>query len=270
MQHRTWRTLLFWALILPLACGTTEDGNGDGDGDKKEDVVVDAGTTEDAAAEDTAKAEPDVVEKVDLGPPNKPPVATDDLAATFSGNPVEITVLYNDIDPDGDKLKINETTQGKHGTVGIIYGGTVLEYTPIDAAWVGIDSFTYTVTDNKGGTDVGNVAVNCKGLPTLEIIKPKDNEVITGETVKIEFKVTGCKFTHPSNSKAGCHAHTFLDGKGWKKKGSSGIGHYVTAPVSVTPLTAGVHSFGLQLIRNDGSDGPWQPSIEDAVKFELK
>ncbi len=267
MNVSTWRHLLACALFVPLACGTTDNGEG---APKDEDTASVADAPADAGPVDVAVAKPDTAKAVDLGPPNKPPVATDDLAATFSGNSIEITVLYNDSDPDGDKLKINETTQGKQGTVGILYGGTVLEYTPIDPGWVGIDTFTYTATDGKGGTDTANVAVNCKGLPTLKIVSPANNDVLTNETLKVVFEVTGCNFSHPSKDKNGCHVHKFLDGKGHKAPGSNGIGHYVMTPISITPVDAGPHTFGLQLFRNDGSDGPWSPSIEDGIKFEMK
>ena len=62
--------------------------------------------------------------------------------------------VANDIDPDGDTLSIQSVTQGAHGTVSI-NGGNV-SYTP-DTAYKGTDSFTYTVSDGKGGTAIGKV-----------------------------------------------------------------------------------------------------------------
>ena len=279
MNRNDWRLFLLCALIVPVACtaGGTSEGTAKKGGAGADGGAADVATSTDAAAQDTAKVTPDTAKRtpdtakeIDTAVANQPPVANDDQATTAGGKPVEITVLYNDSNPDGDKLKIEKNTQGQKGTVVAIYGGTVLQYTPVDAAFIGVDSFEYTVTDGKGGTDTATVAVSSKGLPTLKIVSPKKNDIIEGKTVEVVFEVTGCVFTHPGNDKNGCHAHTYLDGKGWVKVGKKGIGHYVTAPVAVTPLTAGTYNFGLQLTVNDGSDSAWQPTIADSVTFQYK
>ena len=90
--------------------------------------------------------------------PNIMPVAVDDLAVTNEHTPVHVGVLDNDYDPDvGDSLAVDSVTQGTDGDVAIIDDYTVA-YSP-DPGFNGIDSFNYTVSDGRGGTDTGNVRV---------------------------------------------------------------------------------------------------------------
>ena len=92
------------------------------------------------------------------GGDNGPPVAFDDELNTARGTPGDANVLVNDLDPDGDTLTIESWTQGTEGTVAC--AGTDCSYTPTDPGFVGTDSFTYTVSDGNGGTDVGVVLVS--------------------------------------------------------------------------------------------------------------
>ena len=94
---------------------------------------------------------------------NEPPVATDDTASTVSDVAVDIDVLANDTDPEGQLLTITGTTQGANGTVSINPDGT-LRYLP-DDGFTGSDSFTYDVTD--GTSTVGatvDVTVSSQSL----------------------------------------------------------------------------------------------------------
>jgi hypothetical protein len=69
--------------------------------------------------------------------------AFDDAVSTHSGVPVSIDALNNDTFSNSDKA-ITATTDGQHGTVTLQNGKPV--YTPTDPAYVGSDTFTYTVT----------------------------------------------------------------------------------------------------------------------------
>jgi hypothetical protein len=91
--------------------------------------------------------------------PNLMPVAVDDVASTNEHTPVIIDVLENDYDPDvGDTLAVESVTQGTHGYVAIVDDQHV-SYGP-EPGFNGIDEFTYTVSDGRGGTDTANVEVN--------------------------------------------------------------------------------------------------------------
>jgi VCBS repeat-containing protein len=90
---------------------------------------------------------------------NEPPVAVDDEINTAKGTPGDTNVLVNDSDPDDDPLTIVSWTQAANGTVVCAVVPTDCTYTPNDLGFFGSDSFTYTVSDGNGGTDVGTVAV---------------------------------------------------------------------------------------------------------------
>jgi len=90
--------------------------------------------------------------------PNQPPVAVDDTGLL---NQTVIAVLGNDSDPDGDPLTIIAVTQpvstaGNAGTVAIT-GNTVTWSPP--AGFLAAATFTYTISDGRGGTATANVDV---------------------------------------------------------------------------------------------------------------
>lgn len=93
----------------------------------------------------------------DPAPPNRAPVAAADAARTTPGSAVAVAVLANDSDPDGDTLSVTAVSTPAHGTAVKNADGTVT-YTPA-AGYVGADSFTYTVSDGRGGTATGTVTL---------------------------------------------------------------------------------------------------------------
>jgi len=85
---------------------------------------------------------------------NAPPSAQDDNAVTDEGVPVTILVLLNDSDPDGDAIAVESVTEAENGAVS--NNGTDVTYTP-DPGYSGVDIFSYTVSDGRGGTDMATV-----------------------------------------------------------------------------------------------------------------
>jgi large repetitive protein len=106
---------------------------------------------------------------------NPAPVATND-AITIAEDPaslVNIAVLANDNDPDGDPLTVTAASS-PNGIVTINPDGT-LDYTP-NANFNGTDIITYTISDGNGGTSTATVTVTVTpvndaplavGLPNL-------------------------------------------------------------------------------------------------------
>jgi len=89
--------------------------------------------------------------------PNRPPVAIDDVATVPPGGTVEIDPLANDSDPDGDRLRLVAVGRPDSGSVSVL-DGRRLRYAP-RTGFVGEDSFTYTVSDGRGGTASATVRI---------------------------------------------------------------------------------------------------------------
>lgn len=87
---------------------------------------------------------------------NNAPLALSDSAVTTVGVAVTINVLANDLDPDNDPLTISSVGTARSGTM--VVSGPNIIYTP-NAGFVGSDSFTYVVTDGKGGEAISGVSV---------------------------------------------------------------------------------------------------------------
>ncbi len=106
---------------------------------------------------------------------NPPPVAVDDTATTDEDTPVNIPVLANDSDPDGDPLTVT-AADAANGSVVIEADGTVT-YTP-NPDFNGTDTITYTISDGNGGTSTATVTVTVDPVnddPVVTPIAPQDN-----------------------------------------------------------------------------------------------
>ena len=92
---------------------------------------------------------------------NKPPVAEDDVAVTYTGEPVLVDILANDSDVDGviDDQSVEVREVPRHGTAVVQADGKIL-YTPT-VGFVGNDSFQYRVADDSGRSS---------GLATVNVI----------------------------------------------------------------------------------------------------
>ncbi len=88
---------------------------------------------------------------------NDPPVANADQLSTDPGESAVIPVLANDLDVDGDPLTVVSTSAPMHGTVTLNANGTLL-YVPT-AGYSGQDSFSYTISDGRGGTATATVTI---------------------------------------------------------------------------------------------------------------
>jgi hypothetical protein len=93
-------------------------------------------------------------------PPNRPPTARNDSATVKKNKSVRISVLANDSDPDGDALTITRATDPPHGSV-TVDRGLSLTYRP-DQGFVGTDTFTYEISDGKGGVAVAQVTITVR------------------------------------------------------------------------------------------------------------
>jgi VCBS repeat-containing protein len=92
---------------------------------------------------------------------NDGPVAADDAATTNEDTAVNIDVLGNDSDIDGDTLSV-ASASASNGSVSINVDGT-LEYTP-NANFNGTDTISYEIADGNGGTSTASVTVTVNAV----------------------------------------------------------------------------------------------------------
>lgn len=111
---------------------------------------------------------------LDVAPVNDLPIALGEGHATAEDTPLVITapgILANDSDVDGDVLVATVGTPPAHGSVIVEPDGGFV-YTP-EADANGIDGFTYSVSDSRGGAATAAVgitlsAVNDAPVPTAD------------------------------------------------------------------------------------------------------
>ena len=111
---------------------------------------------------------------------NDPPVATNDTATVAEeSDETTINVVANDTTgPDtGETISVTAVgTTSNGGTVSLAAGGQGVIYKPA-ANFQGVETFTYTLTDSRGGTATGTVTVtvtNANDPPTAV------NDTLTG------------------------------------------------------------------------------------------
>lgn len=93
------------------------------------------------------------------GAGNSPPVANDDEARVMKGQAVDIPVLANDSDPDGDPLTVVSVTHTGPGNAAVsINPDNTVRYESLRGT-MGYDTFDYTVSDGRGLTATATVTV---------------------------------------------------------------------------------------------------------------
>jgi len=92
---------------------------------------------------------------------NIDPLASEDYVVINENQAAVIDVIANDSDADDDPLSIKSIGEASCGEVNLASGSVI--YTP-GYGYSGDDSFTYTVTDGKGGTSQGTVSITVTGV----------------------------------------------------------------------------------------------------------
>ena len=118
-------------------------------------------------------------------------MANNDNATTAENTSVDIDILANDRDDDGDPLTLVAFTQAGHGTVTrstIGSAGQSLRYTP-QARYNGPDSFTYTISDGKGGIVSALVSLTITAVNDAPIAQ--DDQMETDEDTPVAILVLG-------------------------------------------------------------------------------
>ncbi len=138
-----------WGAILSDSADDSDDNNTEEEGGE----VIEEINPDDPNAE--------IVEsdKIDEVGPNRPPVARDDKTQTRVDRPIDVDVLANDTDPNGDVLLVSEVdpTGGK-AVIAINPDGRGVQVSPA-AGFAGVVKFGYTITDGRGESASADVTV---------------------------------------------------------------------------------------------------------------
>jgi len=119
-----------------------------GEATVNEDGTISYTSNENASGTDSFTYEVCCENECDIATVNivfgQPPIAVDDIDTTAVGEPITISVLDNDSDPDGDDLIITDVTEPNNGSA-VIFEDNIV-YVP-DPDFVGIDTFMYVICD---------------------------------------------------------------------------------------------------------------------------
>ena len=129
----------------------------------------------------------------DIDPEQKPPVAVDDDFGARPGRATLLPVLLNDYDPNADVLVITQTS-GVSESVGhldLVTRNQQLQLT-LNEGVSGPISFSYTISDGRGGTATGTVKITVRApgenSPPLQIRTTKTTVELGG---RISTQVVG-------------------------------------------------------------------------------
>jgi VCBS repeat-containing protein len=128
--------------------------------------------TDDHGATDTATVTMTITGVNEIG--NEPPVAVDDAYNAENDELLLITapgLLGNDTDPNGDQLRIVSTNTS--GTLGLVafqpdgsFGYDAFgKFDDLGPGETATDSFSYTISDQQGGSDTATVTITVSGGP---------------------------------------------------------------------------------------------------------
>jgi uncharacterized repeat protein (TIGR01451 family) len=90
---------------------------------------------------------------------NAAPTANDDMINTPPNTPVDLDVLVNDADPNGDSLTVTGVTAPPASEGTVAFTGSRVTFTPT-SSFAGTSRFGYTISDGHGGTASGTISVD--------------------------------------------------------------------------------------------------------------
>ncbi|MCA1453720.1 DUF4082 domain-containing protein [Bradyrhizobium sp. BRP22] len=127
---------------------------------------------------------------------NQPPVANNDSGYVATQN-TALTIaasalLANDTDPNGDQLTITGVSGAVNGTVSFNAQTNVVTFTPT-AGYTGAASFTYAISDGRGGTAsaTANLIVT---TPSVSLFSTSDTPALLSDSDAVGINL-GVRFT---------------------------------------------------------------------------
>jgi hypothetical protein len=178
---------------------------------------------------------------------NALPTAQNDEAETYGGKPVQVSVLKNDSDTDGDTLSIATIENPIHGTASKADG--IVTYTP-DKWFAGQDTLEYVIQDGHGGKSRARVIVTVSEPPPIEL----------GVNVTADWNLVGVPVTVEDSSYQTLFSDLSIMSSPLTFQGSydersalvSGKGYWIETDVSSTQVIQGKPINAIQLDLRSG------------------
>ena len=163
-----------------------------------------------------------------------------DVAATIANRPIEIDVLSNDVDFDGDALIIRTFSNPNIGTVAPQFNGRFL-YTP-QQNFTGQATFTYTISDDSLATDMGQVTITIfSGQFVVSDLSVAGSTTSAAYNISNVGEAVGALQTGSGNVVAFSSAQNFFDDTPAEALDANDFGQVVGA--MATPLSSGGLTF---------------------------
>lgn len=122
---------------------------------------------------------------------NRAPEAKGDAFTVEEDIPAELAVLDNDMDPDGEAIRIVGVGDPPIGSVAFDASAGTLTYEP-SLNYNGLDSFTYTISDAAGATATATVSVTITAVNDPPGVfsrrAPSDGDTVGRETVLFRWE----------------------------------------------------------------------------------
>ncbi|GAB4370097.1 MAG: hypothetical protein Kow0042_12150 [Calditrichia bacterium] len=123
---------------------------------------------------------------IKVKPVNDAPFAQDDSIETSEDIPIDIAVLKNDFDIDGDPIVISEISKCTQGTTRLHSENKIITYTP-NPNFFGIDSFYYKIVDSHNAMNQAKVKIMI--TPVNDAPIAVDDKATTEEGKAVEIEV---------------------------------------------------------------------------------
>jgi len=156
-----------------------------------------------------------------------PLVTLEDKALTIE----PATLLGNDKDQNGDPLQITSVQNATNGTVALVNGKVV--FTP-NPNYNGDATFTYTISDGKGGSDTATVTLKVTPVADAPTIQSGVSATVSEEGLAGGLPDTTGAPTDTTNAKTATGTIAIAD-----PDGDAISSVVLTVPTFATPLTSG-------------------------------
>ncbi|WP_312165814.1 Ig-like domain-containing protein [Phenylobacterium sp.] len=211
---------------------------------------------------------------------NRPPMANPDgfpyRIGVTNGQTINIRVRDNDTDPDNDPLTVTHVTAGAKGTTSLGPDGASVIYASTPGQF-GDDEFTYTISDGRGGTAVGNVyVISTVGAPIANPVSASVPHNSVNNTIPLNITGTptsvavasaatkgvatasgiGIKYT-PYTGQSGTDTFTYTA----TNTGGTSAPALVTVSIAPAPPPVPVASPATMTVAANSTNNPLTPSV---------